>query len=119
MNNTSESETPKQHYALFFYPGRTLTPEQLAQREVAIAAWVKQVTDLGIWLDPRSLGETAATFSGEAASNNTAKPGTIVFFDAPTKEQALEIAKAHPGLQYGVTVEVRPWTSPRETAAKR
>jgi hypothetical protein len=25
----------------------------------------------------------------------------------------------HPSLRYGVTVEVREWTSPRETAAKQ
>ena len=48
------SEAPKQHYALVFYSGRTLTPEELKQREVAIASWVKQVTGMGIWLDPRA-----------------------------------------------------------------
>ena len=29
----------------------------------------------------------------------------------------LYIARIHPGLRYGVTVEVREWTSPRELAA--
>jgi hypothetical protein len=37
----------------------------------------------------------------------------------PSRDQALNIARIHPGLHYGVTVEVREWTSPRETAAKQ
>jgi hypothetical protein len=45
------------------------------------------------------------------------KPATIVFFDSPGSEQAVDIARIHPGLNYGVTVEVREWTSPRELAA--
>ena len=45
------------------------------------------------------------------------KPATIVFFDSPSSEQAVDIARIHPGLNYGVTLEVREWTSPREVAA--
>ena len=41
----------------------------------------------------------------------------IVFFDAPSKEEALEIARIHPGLHYGVTVEVREWDRPRPPVA--
>jgi len=49
----------------------------------------------------------------------TPRSFTIVFFDASSKEQAVEIARIHPGLHYGVTVEVREWTSPRETAVRQ
>jgi hypothetical protein len=123
MNNTV-LEATKQHYALVFYSGRTLSAEELKQREVAIAAWVNQVTGMGIWLDPRSLARTAATLSPEGdqvvtrKEPNDPKLSTIVFFDSPSSELALEIAGMHPGVQYGATVEVREWTSPREAAAK-
>jgi hypothetical protein len=113
------------HYALVFRSARTLTPEELKQRGVEIAAWVKRVTDMGITLDPRNLGETAAHFSAEqnnvVSRNGSSDPtlSAIVFFDSPSRDQAVNIARIHPGLHYSVTVEVREWTSPLETAAKR
>ena len=119
-------EKPMKHYVLLFHTSRTLTPEELKQRAVEIAAWVKQVTDMGITLDPHSLGETAATFSAEGSkavsrngSNGLIDPtlSNIVFFDSSSKDQAVDIARIHPGLRYGVTVEVREWTSPRQAVA--
>jgi hypothetical protein len=37
----------------------------------------------------------------------------FVFFDSSSRDQALEISRIHPGLHYGVTVEVRDWNPPR------
>jgi hypothetical protein len=111
------------HFALIFRATRTLTPEELKQRAADIAGWVKQVTENGVSLDPRNFGETAANFSkngsGVVSHDGSRDPSltTIVFIDAPTKEQAVDIARIHPGLNYGVAVEVREWTSPRETKA--
>ena len=111
------------HYALIFHATRTFTPEEQKQRAVDIAGWVKKVTDMGITLDPRNFGETLATFvleDSKVISRNGASgpnPATIVFFDSPSSELAVDIARIHPGLNYGVTVEVREWTSPRELAA--
>jgi|SRR5215471_504484 len=108
------------HYALIFRSTRTLTPEELKQRAVEIAAWVKQVEDKGITLDPRNFGETRANFSaagGEVISGNGPSDptlSTIVFFDSPSPDLAVGIARIHPGLRYGVTVDLREWTSPRE-----
>jgi hypothetical protein len=121
----SDQEKPMKHYAMIFYPTRTLTPEELQQREVEIAAWAKQITGMGITLDPRSFGETAANLSsqrGEVVSNKGSSGSTfsnIVFFDSPSRDQAINIARMHPGLHYGAAVEVREWTSPLGTAAKR
>jgi hypothetical protein len=111
------------HYALIFHATRTLTPEEQKQRTVDIAGWVKKVTDMGITLDPRNFGDTLASFALEdnkVVSRNGssgAKSASIVFFDSPRSEQAVDIARIHPGLNYGVTVEVQEWTSPRELAA--
>jgi hypothetical protein len=122
---TSPQEKHMKHYALVFRATRTLTPEELKQRAVEIPAWVKRVEDMGITLDPRNFGETAANFSAEGSEivsrEGSSDPslGTIVFFASPSRDQAVNIARIHPGLHYGVTVEVREWTSPRETAAKQ
>jgi len=121
----SPQEKPMKHYALIFHSTRTLTPEELEQRKVEIAAWAKQVTDMGITLDPRALGETAANFSVEGdkivSHEGSSDPtfGNLVFFDSPSRDQAVNIARIHPGLHYGSTVEVREWTDPRAIAAKR
>jgi hypothetical protein len=118
----ARQEKPMKHYALIFHATRTFTPEEQKQRAVDIGAWVKKVTDMGIDLDPRNFGDTLATFTLEdskvvSRSGSTGpKPATIVFFDSPSSEQAVDIAHIHPGLNYGVTVEVREWTSPRELA---
>ncbi|MDT7813491.1 MAG: hypothetical protein QOJ42_3407, partial [Acidobacteriaceae bacterium] len=51
---TSPQEKPMKHYALLFHTNsnRTLTPKEQNQRLVEIAAWAKEVTDMGITLDP-------------------------------------------------------------------
>jgi len=123
----SPQEKPMKHYALIFHSNsnHTFTPKELGQRQVEIAAWAKQVTDMGITLDPRALGETAANFSVEGdkivSHEGSSDPtfGNLVFFDSPSRDQAVNIARIHPGLHYGATVEVREWTSPRVTAAKQ
>jgi len=112
------------HYALIFHTSnRTLTPEELKQRQVEISAWAKRVTDMGITLDPRALGETAANFSGEGdkiVSHDGSGDSTfLVFVDSQNRDQAVDVARTHPGLHYGTSVEVREWTDPRVAVAKR
>jgi hypothetical protein len=122
----SPPENPMKHYALIFHisSNRTLTPKERQQRQVEITAWAKQITDMGVTLDPRALGETAANFSAEGekiVSHEGSSDPTfrnLVFFDSASRDQAVTIARTHPGLHYGSTVEVREWTDPRQTAAK-
>ena len=57
-------EKPMKHYALLFHTSRTLTPEEVKQRGVEITAWVKQVTNMGITLDPRALGALGQALRG-------------------------------------------------------
>jgi hypothetical protein len=35
-----------------------------------------------------------------------------VFLEASAFEQAVEIARAHPGVQYGASIEIHPWSPP-------
>ena len=122
---TTPQEKPVKHYVLIFHNTRALSPEELKQRAVGIAAWVKQVTEMGVTLDPRVLEETLANFSAdgdkivshEGPSDPTFR--NLVFFDSASSEQAVTIARIHPGLRYGATVELREWTTPRSTASTR
>lgn len=114
------------HYALIFHisSSRILTPKEHQQRQLEITAWAKQVTAMGVALDPRALGETEANFSLEENKIVSHQEPTdptfrnLVFFDSSSRDQALEIARTHPGLHYGATVELREWTDPRQSAPR-
>lgn len=106
------------HYVLIFRPTRALTAEELKQRAVEIPIWVKRVSDMGITIDPKALSASAVRLSQQNGSvvtqEGSADPTltNLVFFDAAGEEQAIEVARIHPGLHYGVDVEVREWTFP-------
>ena len=113
------------HYILIFRPTRTLTAGELEQRAVEIPAWVKRVSGMGITIDPKALSPSAVRLSQQNGSivtqEGSADPTltNLVFFDTANQEQALEVARIHPGLHYGVNVEVREWTSPAANAPAR
>ena len=106
------------HYVLIFRPTRALTADELKQRGVEIPAWVKRVGEMGIAIDPKALAPSAVRLSQQNGSVVTEQGPAdsaltnLVFFDAANQEQAIEVARLHPGLHFGVTVELREWTSP-------
>ncbi len=106
------------HYVLIFRPTRALTADELKQRAVEIPVWVKRVGEMGITLDPKALNPSAVRLSlqnGNVVTEEGSPDPTLtnlVFFDAASQEQAIEVARIHPGLHYGVRVEVREWTVP-------
>jgi hypothetical protein len=118
-------EKPMHHYVLIFRPTRTLTADELKQRAIEIPAWVKRVSAMGITIDPKALGELAIQFSQQdhaVVSHEGPADRTLtnlVFFDATSQEEAVEVARMHPGLHYDVAVELRDWTSPAATAPKQ
>lgn len=57
----------------------------------------------------RDGGEAGATGDSIIALN---------FIEASDIREAIEIAKGHPGLRYGVEIEVRPWKDPRANVQK-
>jgi hypothetical protein len=120
---SQEKKPNMKHYCLIFHTSRTLTPEELKQRRADITAWVKQVEEMGVTLDPRAFGETAAMFSREGGSVVSRQASSdpaltnLVFFDCEDPEKAVKIGRAHPGLHYGAAVEVREWSSPRAAVA--
>jgi hypothetical protein len=118
LQTAPAEEIAVHHYVLIFRPTRTLTPDELKQRAGEIQVWVRRVNQMGITLDPKALGKLAIRFSQENGAvvmhDGSADPTltNIVFFDAAGQDQAMEVAHLHPGLHYGVSVELRDWTPP-------
>ena len=122
-STTNPQEKPVQHYVLLFRATRPVTPEEQPHRIADIAAWVKQVTDMGITLNPHTLGDTVAAYTSKdnqpVAHAGAIDPtlANLVFFDS-TEDQAAEIARLHPAPHYGVTLELRKWSTPAALPAR-
>ncbi len=104
-------------FAFFFRQSRQLSDAEQKQRSAEVVAWVKQQIADGRKLEPRVLAtEHDLVVSEENKSSaSTNSGGTLVainFLEAKDFEEAVKIAKTHPGLRYGVSIEVRPWTDP-------
>jgi hypothetical protein len=100
----------------------TLSPEQQKQRTADVRAWAMAQIAEGRKLDPRILGEEhyQVTRDDEGVSSSGLNEGSVVavtFLDAVNLSEAAKVAKTHPGPRYGVSVEVREWSSPQPLAA--
>lgn len=114
------------HFVLLFRQGPSpLSEADLKARADAIVTWAERQNDAGHNLDPRSLGDERATATAADGSDRMpaeAGPGrdaaeagalsSILFLDARSFAEALAIARSHPALRYGSTVEVRSWSPP-------
>ena len=106
-------------YVMIFRSNRALSPEDSKKRAADIQAWVRQIKEMGVDLDPRNLGAVVAHYqaddslSGDLGTNPT-DPSlvTMVFFTAKDDEQAKQVAAIHPGPRYGVSLELRTWSPP-------
>ena len=103
------------------HTSRTLTPEELKQRRIEIAAWAKEgARTWGFTLDPRSPRRNGSDLLHRRKQGRLPQwvkrshtLPTIVFFDSSSRDQAIDTRAKAPGpARYGVTVEVREWTSP-------
>ena len=105
-------------YMMLFRGTRTLTESELEQRGIAIQEWVAMVRQKGISLDPRILDQRIGTYvqnDGAATHEAASKDSSItavVSFEAEDDKTAEVIAEAHPGLRYGVVIELRRWLPP-------
>jgi hypothetical protein len=110
---------------MIFRSTRLLTTEEQRQKDAEIKAWAKRVRDMGVTLDPRILGTTDAYLQADGdhvvsrSAEDSSSLGAIIFFDTASTEQAVEVARSHPGLRYGVTIELREWQTPPIPGAKR
>jgi hypothetical protein len=103
---------------IFRQGNRKLTEEEQKRRTEEVRAWALQHIKNGFHLEPRVLGEESHRLGdGTAGASADAPVIALNFIEATDLEKAVEIAKTHPGLRYGIEIEVRPWTDPRSAAA--
>jgi hypothetical protein len=104
-----------QQFVFLFRPGtRKLSPEEITRRGEEIRAWATEWTNKGYKFDPRALTQETyrITSEGESSAPEDKPVSNLLFFEAGSLEEAVKIAKTHPGARYGTEIEVRTWTRP-------
>ena len=96
---------------------RQLTEVDQKRRAELVRAWAIRQNDEGRKLDPRILTTENHRVNPENMSNQASEDAeglviAITFLEAESFAEAVKIAETHPGLDYGVSIEIREWTSP-------
>jgi hypothetical protein len=98
---------------IFRQSSRNLTVHEQKQRTQEVRSWaLQQVKEHD--LDPRVLGGESRRF--DDGTVNRSEEASVIgfnFIEAKDFGEAVQVAQTHPGLRYGVSIEVRPWTDPR------
>jgi len=113
-----KASPPMKQFVIIFRQGpKQLTEAELRLRTAETRAWAQHQNAAGHKLDPHILDPEGLWIgpdgdSGPVAATSAGAITALLFLDAHDLAQAVEVAKAHPGLKYGATVEVRPWAPP-------
>jgi hypothetical protein len=96
---------------------KQLTKAELKNRTEETRAWAQHQNAAGHKLDPHILAPEGLWIgpdgdSGPVPSTSAGAITALLFLDARDLTQAVDVARAHPGLRYGASVEVRPWAPP-------
>jgi hypothetical protein len=103
---------------IFRQGGRKLSEAEQERRTEEVRAWAVQQLTNDRNFDPRVLGDEGYQLEDDTPTRK--REGTVIafnFIEAKDLSEAVELAKTHPGLRYGVRIEVRPWTDPRAKPA--
>lgn len=109
---------PMKQFVLLFRQSPTrLSEAEQKRRAEEVRAWALQQNDDGRKLDPRILGQENYRVGPDGKGSPVGETGdgllvAITFLEAREFAEAVRIADSHPGLRYGVSVEVRPWALP-------
>jgi hypothetical protein len=99
---------------IFRQGSRKLSEEEQKRRTEEVRAWALEQLKDGRNFDPRVLGDESYRLEdGTAGANSDGPVIAFNFIEANDFSEAVELAKTHPGLRYGVRIEVRPWADPR------
>jgi hypothetical protein len=105
-----------QQFVLIFRKGSggEVSAEESSRRTVAIKAWAKRWTDKGYVFDPRGMGPEIYRLGSDGDKDEAAENRilNLLFFNAKDFDDAVRVAKTHPGLEYGRLIEVRAWAAP-------
>ncbi len=106
-------------FAILFRQGpRTLTESELRDRTAATRIWAARQNAAGHRLDPRILGPEQERIELDTSGQPVVAGGraeivtAVLFLEAGDLAEAAAVARQHPALRYGASVEVRPWTPP-------
>jgi hypothetical protein len=115
--HTIQQGASMKHFVLLFRQGRALSEEEQKRRGEEIKVWAAHAIAEGWNPEPHALGKESYHLGpeGESASAQTSGDGLILvllFIEASDFKEAVAIAKSHPGIRYGSSVEVREWTAP-------
>ena len=106
----------KQFVIIFRQAPRQFTAADLKKRTEETRTWALPLDTAGHKLDPRILDPESHFLSdteGGVAPASTAGPITaLLFLEAQDFAQALELARTHPAIRYGASIEVRLWAPP-------
>jgi hypothetical protein len=107
----------KQFVFLFRQGATQLSEADQKRRAEEVRAWALRQNNEGRKLVPHILGQENYRVSpdGKGGPDRAIDGGTLIaitFLEARDFAEAVRIAETHPGLRYGVSVEVRAWTSP-------
>lgn len=114
----------KQFVFLFQQGPTQLSEADQKRRADEVRAWALRQNSEGRKLDPRKLGDEHRWIGSDSEGDRGAPARTgsltaILFLEARDFAEAVEIAKTHPGLHFGASVEVRDWAPPIAQPASR
>jgi len=92
-----------------------LTDEQQKQRAAQVAAWATRLRDQGHSMHPYLLGKqpTLITLHDSAGAPSGDPIVAILIAGFSNIEEARAAAASHPGLHYGITIEIREASAPQ------
>ena|SRR5215831_7635059 len=110
----------KKHFVFIFRQGPArFSDEEQERRTEEVRHWALEQIKQGRNLEPRTLGDESHRLGEDA--RNEGGGGIVValnFIEATDISEAVSIAKTHPGLRYGVRIEVRSWMDPRPAQSR-
>ena len=109
-------------FVLIFRQGaKPLSDDQRKEISAQMPAWASQRTEGGRKFEPRILAPVPSQIltHGETSAPPGERPVTaLLFIEATEFQEAVRIAESHPGLRYGVSIEVREWAAPGSAPAQ-
>src|SRR5204862_5907068 len=101
---------PMKSFALLFRPTRVLEPVEAARRNDAARAWAFARRDEGSLQHATPFEEEGVrvTLDDLRSVDVLGTVGAVLILQAPDIAAAVELAKTHPGLPYGVEIDIRP-----------
>jgi hypothetical protein len=107
----------KQFVIIFRQGPKPLSDVDLKNRAEETRAWAREQNAAGHKLVPHILAPEGQRIgsdgeSGPVPADTAGSITALLFLEARDLAEAADIARAHPALRYGSSVEVRPWDAP-------